>query len=130
MNLVGTQFGEQLPAAQLDWIIADEKECIVVECMVDGLHVYDNPAGGADQQSAISAGDVFIEPVYAYFPEAAGQYVLRAASIGAAQPRDGSVGTAGEIFLPHRVLPAWRLPDCMLCPESPRRKVSVSFSTF
>ena len=35
-----------------------------------------------------------------------------------------------EIFLPHRVLPAWRLPDCMLCPESPRRKVSVSFSTF
>ena len=43
MNLVGTQFGEQLPAAQLHWIIADEKECIVVECMVDGLHVYDNP---------------------------------------------------------------------------------------
>ncbi len=36
MNLVGTQFGEQLPAAQLHWIIADEKECIVVECMVDG----------------------------------------------------------------------------------------------
>ena len=35
MNLVGTQFGEQLPAAQLHWIIADEKECIVVECMVD-----------------------------------------------------------------------------------------------
>lgn len=45
MNLVGTQFGEQLPAAQLHWIIADEKECIVVECMVDGLHVYDNPVG-------------------------------------------------------------------------------------
>ena len=34
----------------------------------------------ADQQSAISAADVFIEPVYASFPEAAGQYVLRAAS--------------------------------------------------
>ena len=45
MNLVGTQFSEQLPAAQLHWMIADEKECIVVECMVDGLHIYDNPAG-------------------------------------------------------------------------------------
>ena len=33
MNLVGTQFSEQLPAAQLHWMIADEKECIVVECM-------------------------------------------------------------------------------------------------
>ena len=29
MNLVGTQFSEQLPAAQLHWMIADEKECIV-----------------------------------------------------------------------------------------------------
>ena len=38
MNLVGTPFGD-FPAAQLHWIIADEKECIVVECMVDGLHV-------------------------------------------------------------------------------------------
>ena len=44
MNLVGTPFGD-FPAAQLHWIIADEKECIVVECMVDGLHVYDNPVG-------------------------------------------------------------------------------------
>lgn len=45
MNLVGTQFSEQLPAAQLHWMIADKKECIVVECMADGLHIYDNPAG-------------------------------------------------------------------------------------
>lgn len=45
MNLTGTPFSEQLPPAQLHWIIADEKECIVVECMADGLHVYDNPAG-------------------------------------------------------------------------------------
>ena len=44
MNLVGTPFGD-FSAAQLHWIIADEKECIVVECMVDGLHVYDNPVG-------------------------------------------------------------------------------------
>ena len=42
--------------------------------------------------------DVFIESVYASFPEAAGQYVLRAASIGAVQPRYGSVGTAGRSF--------------------------------
>lgn len=45
MNLTGTPFSEQLPPAQLHWIIADETECIVVECMADGLHVYDNPAG-------------------------------------------------------------------------------------
>ena len=45
MNLVGTPFSEQLPSAQLHWIIADKNECIVVESMADGMHVYDNPVG-------------------------------------------------------------------------------------
>ena len=45
MNLVATPFSEQLPSAQLHWIIADEKGSITVECMADGLHIYDNPVG-------------------------------------------------------------------------------------
>ena len=45
MNLVGTPFSEQLPSAQLHWIIADKEESITVESMADGLHVWDNPAG-------------------------------------------------------------------------------------
>ena len=45
MNLVGTPFSEQLPSAQLHWIIADENEAITVECMKDGKHIYDNPVG-------------------------------------------------------------------------------------
>lgn len=45
MNLVGTPFSEQLPSAQLHWIIADENETITVECMKDGMHIYDNPVG-------------------------------------------------------------------------------------
>ena len=36
-----TAFSEQLPTAQLHWIIADKDSCIVVESMKDGLHVYD-----------------------------------------------------------------------------------------
>ena len=43
MRLTGTAFSEQLPTAQLHWIIADKDSCIVVESMKDGLHVYDNP---------------------------------------------------------------------------------------
>lgn len=45
MNLVGTQFSEQLPAASLHWIIADANEAITVESTKSGLHVYDNPVG-------------------------------------------------------------------------------------
>ena len=45
MNLVGTPFNEKLPSAGLHWIIADKEEAITVECMADGLHIYDNPVG-------------------------------------------------------------------------------------
>lgn len=45
MNLVGTPYSEKLPCASLHWIIADKDAAIVVECVEDGLHVYDNPVG-------------------------------------------------------------------------------------
>ena len=45
MNLVGTPFSPQLPTAQLHWLIADKTGSLTVECMTDGLHVYDNPVG-------------------------------------------------------------------------------------
>ena len=45
MNLIGTPFSPQLPTAQLHWLIADESGSLTVECMTDGLHIYDNPVG-------------------------------------------------------------------------------------
>lgn len=45
MNLVGTPFSPQLPTAQLHWLIADKTGSLTVECMADGLHIYNNPVG-------------------------------------------------------------------------------------
>ena len=45
INLVGTPFSEQLPPAQLHWLLADGEEAITVESMKDGLHIHDNPPG-------------------------------------------------------------------------------------
>ena len=45
INLTNVGFSEQLPPSELHWIIADTKECIVVESVADGLKIYDNPAG-------------------------------------------------------------------------------------
>lgn len=45
MNLAGTPFAPSLPASQLHWLIADSTGAITVECVKDGLQVYDNPAG-------------------------------------------------------------------------------------
>lgn len=45
MNLTNEQFREQLPVAQLHWIIADKNGAVTVESVKDGIHIYDNPVG-------------------------------------------------------------------------------------
>ena len=45
INITNENFAENMPASMLHWIIADKKEAITVECMEDGLHVYENPVG-------------------------------------------------------------------------------------
>jgi len=45
INLIDENFSDQLPNSPLHWIIADQKCSIVVECVKDGLKVYDNPVG-------------------------------------------------------------------------------------
>jgi len=45
INITGDPFSEKLPASQLHWIFADESEAITIECVKEGLRVYQNLAG-------------------------------------------------------------------------------------
>lgn len=45
INLVKTPYNEYYPAAKLHWILRDTNDCIVVEAMENGLHIYDNKTG-------------------------------------------------------------------------------------
>jgi choloylglycine hydrolase len=45
INLTDTPFNDNLPVSQLHWLIADKDEAITVECVSDGLKIYDNPVG-------------------------------------------------------------------------------------
>ena len=45
MNLLNVPFSEQLPVAQLHWIIADTEQSITVEAVKEGIKVYENPVG-------------------------------------------------------------------------------------
>ena len=45
INLTDTAFSQELPPAQLHWIIADRQEAITVECVKEGIRVYPNPVG-------------------------------------------------------------------------------------
>lgn len=45
INLVNMRFSDDLPLAELHWIIADRTSCITVESVREGLRIYDNPVG-------------------------------------------------------------------------------------
>jgi len=45
LNLTDTAFRQDIPPAQLHWIIADHDEAITVESVGQGLRVYNNPVG-------------------------------------------------------------------------------------
>lgn len=45
INLVDTPFNENLPVAQLHWILADREKAITLESVKEGLRIYDNPVG-------------------------------------------------------------------------------------
>ena len=45
VNLCAEDFNDKLPASPLHWHIADAQCSIVAESTVDGLKIYDNPAG-------------------------------------------------------------------------------------
>lgn len=45
INIVDTCYNEFFKPASLHWIIRDNKECIVLESMKDGMHIYENKTG-------------------------------------------------------------------------------------
>ncbi|MDO5734129.1 MAG: choloylglycine hydrolase [Eubacteriales bacterium] len=45
VNLINEPFNQQLPVAPLHYIVADSEACYVIEAMVDGMHIHENPYG-------------------------------------------------------------------------------------
>ncbi len=45
VNITNQAFQENIPVADLHWMISDEKECIVLEQTKTGLQIYENPYG-------------------------------------------------------------------------------------
>lgn len=45
VHVTNQAFNDQLPPAQLHWLLADAQETITIECMKDGLHIHANPIG-------------------------------------------------------------------------------------
>ncbi|MBQ3061064.1 MAG: choloylglycine hydrolase [Lachnospiraceae bacterium] len=45
VNISNVAFSEKYPVSPLHWIIADSKECVTLEAVKDGMHIYHNRVG-------------------------------------------------------------------------------------
>lgn len=45
LNIVNIPFSHEYPLSPLHWIIADREKAITLECMADGMRIYENPVG-------------------------------------------------------------------------------------
>lgn len=45
INITNQPYSDKLPISHLHWIIADKNKTITVECVKEGMKIYDNPAG-------------------------------------------------------------------------------------
>ncbi|MDE7428838.1 MAG: choloylglycine hydrolase [Lachnospiraceae bacterium] len=45
INITNIPFNDQLPLAQLHWILSDKEGSVVIESIEEGVQVYDNPVG-------------------------------------------------------------------------------------
>ncbi len=45
VNITDEGFAPGLPPAKLHWLLADRRQCLVIEQTAQGLHIYDDPAG-------------------------------------------------------------------------------------
>ena len=45
VNIINVEFNDQLPIAELHWIISDSNDCITLESVREGINIYNNPVG-------------------------------------------------------------------------------------
>lgn len=129
MNLVGTPFSEQLPSAQLHWLIADANEAVTVECTADGLHIYDNPAGVLTNNPPFPQQMFLLNQYMGLSPRQpentfSGELALTPYSRGM-----GAIGLPGDLSSTSR-LQRWHLQSCMQFQAIAKRKASASSSIF
>lgn len=127
MNLTGTPYSEQLPSAQLHWIIADATGAITVESVADGLKVYENPVGVLTNNPPFETQMFLLNNYMNLSAKQPENHFAKQISLQT-YSRAWAHWDFREICLRHPGLREWHLQSFILFPMTQRKIVSVSFS--
>ena len=106
LNLTDTAFSEELPPAQLHWIIADKDEAITVESVEEGLRVYDNPVGVLTNNPSFDQQLVRLNDFMHLSPEAPENIFSRNLKLEPYSRGMGALGLPGDLSSQSRFIRA------------------------
>ena len=99
-RIVGIPFAPEIPLASLHWMLADGKECLVLEAVEEGLKIYENPIKVlTNNPSSLSISQRISYTLSKTFSGAGRKYIFQKAASGTLLPGDGRNGTSGRRLL-------------------------------
>jgi choloylglycine hydrolase len=97
INLVDISFSSELPLSPLHWMIADQKEAIVVESVKEGLKVHDNPVGVMTNNPPFDKQLFFLSNYMNLSPEPARNAFAKEIGLEEYSRGMGAIGLPGDL---------------------------------
>lgn len=127
INITREDFSKDLPASPLHWMIADANECIVVESMADGLHVYDNTACVMTNEPPFPMQQMNLCNYMGLSREPAVNRFAQVLPLSAYSRGMGAMGLPGDLSSLSRFVRAAFVRGNSVCGESENESVSQFF---
>ena len=127
INLVRENFSSDLPLSPLHWMIADKSECIVVESMADGLHIYDNDVGVMTNNPPFPMQRMHLNNYMNLSCEPAVNRFAQGTELTAYSRGMGALGLPGDWSSASRFVRVAFVRENSLCGESESESVSQFF---
>ena len=127
LRLVDLPFSPSLPNSPLHWMMADQKECVVIEATKDGIRVYDNPVG------VMTNNPTFDEQLHRLVdyrhlsPKDAPATFAPHLPLPSYSRGMGAMGLPGDLSSPSRFVKAAFVRNNSLCEEDEMSSVSQFF---
>lgn len=97
MNIRDIVFHEDLPVAQLHWMIADKRECITAEPLQEGIRIYENPAGVLTNNPAFDQQMFALDRYMSLSPDAPSNHFSPRLNLKPYSRGMGAIGLPGDL---------------------------------
>ena len=125
--ITDTPFNDQMPVAQMHWLIGDKTGFIVLEQQADGLHVYDDPAGVLTNNPPFPVQNFALNNYAGLSPKTPENRFGKNIPLESYSRGMGAIGLPGDLSSQSRFIRAAFVTANSLAPQTEEESVSQFF---